>query len=180
MDSLSKSEVESQLDSRIVVDLLRQFHTFEPGAYDSAAATLLGLPKEPLIDVLSGLVKGIDPELRCDAAYILLKIDAKRAVPLVLPLLADPDSAVRWNTCGLLHDRGDERATEGLVKLLREDPDAGTRHIAAWALGACGDARALPALEVAAATDDGEDYEGRTVSEAAVGALFEIKARFNV
>lgn len=168
---------EKSIDQQFIVELLLQYHNFEPGAAESARETLLAFPKASLIDVLSSIVMETDPTLRVDAAETLLRLDPALTIPIVLPLLADSDRSVRWNTCGLLHDWGDHRATEGLVKLLREDGDGGVRHIAAWALGACGDKSALPALEYAAATDEGEDFEGRPVCLAAADAVAEIKAR---
>jgi HEAT repeat protein len=130
-----------------------------------------------VVEELGGLLKGRDPDLRCDAAEALLRIDANQTLELVLPLLTDPISSVRWNTCGLLHDFGDQRAIPLLVAVLRNDPEADVRGMAAYALSEIGDPSALEALRQAAQSDDGTDYEGRRVCDAATDAIANILAR---
>jgi HEAT repeat protein len=126
-----------------------------------------------LVDILNT----DDPDMRCDAAEALLRIDPSQAVDMVLPLLGDSDMTVRWYTCGLLHDFGDSRAIPSVVKLLRTDPEGRVRHVAAFALGAIGNSTALPALKEAVDSDDGADHEGRPVREMAEEAMEEIMKR---
>jgi hypothetical protein len=61
--------------------------------------------------------------------------------------------------------------------LLTEDESGDNRYIAAWALGAVGAPSALPALQHAAASDDGTDREGRPVRDAALEAIDLILSR---
>jgi HEAT repeat protein len=118
-----------------------------------------------------------DVSIRCDAAEALVRIEAQTGVDLVIPLLSDFDSSVRWHTCGLLHDFGDERAVKPLIKVLLEDSEGDVRLAAAYALEKIGDATALPALQWAQQYDQGADYEGRLVSEVAAEAIRGILAR---
>ena len=138
---------------------------------------LEALDRGAVIRELVGLLNERDLELRCDAAESLLRIDSDQTIDRVLPLLTDPESTVRWATCGLLHDFGDQRATPALVTVLLNDPEADVRLMAAYALGEIGDHTVLPALRQAAQLDDGEDYEGRRVRDAATEAIESICAR---
>src|SRR5262249_26693131 len=91
-----------------------------------------------------------------------------------LPLLDDPDVAVRWNACGCLHDFGDERAIVPLIRVLQGDPDAQVRGSAAYALGGISSPAAIPALLAAMESDHELDMHGHSASSCAVGALDDI------
>ncbi len=82
-----------------------------------------------------------DVDVRCGAVTALLFVDTNQAMPLVLPMLGDPDSIVRWHTGGCLHDFTDDRAIGPLIGVLRGDPDPGVRGNAAYALGGIGSPR---------------------------------------
>ena len=97
-----------------------------------------------------------------------------RTRTLILPLLEDASSMVRWYVCGLLHDRGDERAVGPLVRRLKSDTDPQVRANAAYALGGIGSGAAVPALKEAVARDHEIDALGYTASGAARDALAEI------
>ncbi len=160
-----------------VTSWLAELHIFEPGAREKAIATLKALDRGAVIRELVGLLNSRDLELRCDAAESLLRIDSDQTIDLVLPLLTDSESTVRWNTCGLLHDFGDQRAIPLLVPVLLNDPEADVRLMAAYALSEIGDHSALTALRQASQSDDGTDYEGRRVRDAAAEAIESILAR---
>lgn len=164
------------IDSQRITSLLSEFHSFEPGARERAVLALQQIDREPSIGIMAGLLTSPDPELRCDAAEGLLRVDPKRTLDLVLPLLADPNSAVRWNTCGLLHDFGDARAVPSLISVLTNDSEADVRLMAAFALETIGDTSALPALRRAAQLDEGTDREGRRVCDAATEAIEKISS----
>jgi HEAT repeat protein len=157
--------------------LLAEFHSFEPGARENAISTLQALDREAVLRELTGFLNSRDPDLRCDAAEALLRIDSDQTINLALPLLSDPISTVRWNTCGLLHDFGDERAIPLLVQVLLNDPEADVRLMAAYALSEIGDQSALSALRQVSQWDDGIDYEGRRVRDAATEAIENVLAR---
>jgi len=156
---------------------LAEFHSFEPGAREKAVLTLKALDRGAVIRELGRLLNRRNLELRCDAAEALLRIDANQTIDRVLPLLTDPISTVRWTTCGLLHDFGDQRAIPLLVQVLLNDREADVRHSAAYALGEIGDRSTLSALRQASQLDDGTDYEGRRVRDMATEAIERILAR---
>ncbi len=156
---------------------LAPLHRFEPGAREEAISTLRALDREAVIRELTGLLNDRDPESRCDASEALLLIDADQAIDRIPPLVTDPVSAVRWNTCGLLHDFGDRRAIPMLVQVLLGDPEGDVRLMAAYALGEIGDHTAVSALRQASQSDDGTDHEGRRVRDAAAEAAERIVAQ---
>jgi HEAT repeat protein len=165
------------IDKALLLRLLAEFHNFDRGARESAISALKEFPRQEVVDLLANVLTSDDSQLRCDGAEALIKVDPAYAVALVIPLLKDPDGDVRWHACGLLHDCGDRRASEPLVRVLMEDPEGDVRLAAAWALGTVGDASALPALAHAVESDNGMDYEGRSVREAAAAATTEILQR---
>ena len=84
-------------------------------------------------DLLAAQLTDNDPEVRCEACKSVLFIRTERSVDLVLPLLNDPTTVVRWFTCGALHDFGDERAIDPLVERMKDDSDPQVRGTAAYA-----------------------------------------------
>jgi HEAT repeat protein len=177
MTSSARDSTCEPIGTRRVTSLLAEFHSFEPGAREKAVLTLKALDRGAVIHELSGLLNTRNLELRCDAAEALLRIDSNQTIDLVLPLLTDPASTVRWNTCGLLHDFGDKRAIPLLVQVLLNDPEADVRLMAAYALGEIGDGSALSALRQASQLDDGADDEGYRVRDVATEAIESVLAR---
>ena len=141
-----------------------------------AIAELRRLGRAPLRDALARLLSADDPELRCQAALAAVLADVPDAQEFVLPLLEDVSSTVRWFTCGLLHDRGDERAVAAPVGRLKSDVDPQVRVVAADALGEIGSPAAIPALKEAAARDHEVDQLGFTPSDSAQAALAAIES----
>lgn len=129
---------------------------------------------ERLFPVLVDLLRGADVEIRCKSCEAIYWIDRHRGLDLVLPLLNDPESVVRWNTCGCLHDFRDARAIEPLIDRLKHDPDPHVRGTAAYALGGIGSPEAIPALVETVRSDHEADQLGYTPSWCAAGALDEI------
>jgi HEAT repeat protein len=76
-----------------------------------------------------------DPGVRCQTCTAILVNGAQKGIDLVLPALNDPDSLVRWQVCGLMHDFGDDRAVKPLIARMREDPNPQVRGTAAYAFG---------------------------------------------
>src|SRR5262249_48180509 len=111
------------------------------------------------------------------AAQAILWIDERQGIGFVLPLLDDEDSTVRWCVCGLMHDFGDKRAVGKLIERLKTDPDPQVRVNAAWALGAIGNAAAIPALIKTMQNDHGVDQLGYSPSSSAKDALEEIRSK---
>jgi HEAT repeat protein len=127
-----------------------------------------------MFPLLVPVLIGPDSEARCAACEAVLRIDAPRAIELVLPLLNDPDITVRWQACGCLHDFGDERAIVPLIQVLQSDPDPQVRNTAAYALGGIGTPAAIPALLAAVESDHELDELGYSTSSCAMTALDDI------
>lgn len=106
-----------------------------PEAREQAVAEMCSAGADRLFPLLVQRLTGPDSEARCAACEAVLRIDAPRAIELVLPLLDDPEVAVRWQASGCLHDFGDERTIGPLIRVLQGDPDAMVRGTAAYALG---------------------------------------------
>src|SRR5262245_40198656 len=73
---------------------------------DRAVAAMRDAGADALFPLLTPMLSG-DPEARCTACEAILRIDAKCGLELVLPLLSDPDVAVRWYACACLAELGD-------------------------------------------------------------------------
>ena len=106
-----------------------------------------------------------------------MNIDTRQTLDLVLSLLDDPDSEVRWTICYWLCDDGDFRAIGPLIKILKEDNNVNVCTQAAIALGASGDSRARDVLIWAKEHDFEIDFHGHTVSHAATIALQNLDER---
>jgi HEAT repeat protein len=143
---------------------------------DAAVAELRALG-DALHPALAEALRHPEPFQRCLAgnAARFAGLDGWREV--VLALLDDPDSSVRWYGCGLLYDAGDERAVAALVDRLQADPSPGVRVIAADALGRIGSLAAISALERAAERDHEVDPLGFTPAGSAREALGAIRRR---
>lgn len=146
---------------------------------ERAQRELLGFAGSEVIEVLSEIMlSDPDPEMQGYAARTLVEIAPERASELIVPLLESPEPILREDICGLLSNCGDEKATMPLMEVLQNDRDADARFLAAFALGKIGDRRAIPALEWARQHDDGIDFDGHRVRNAAEDAISEILARY--
>jgi HEAT repeat protein len=174
-----------------VLELLRKLLVYDLDVQQNARQQLYRLDREPTIRVLSAVLADEnpeDPELRYRAAGLLARLDPKRAATLLIPCLKSRDplmrseacgllSTMRSEACGLLSTCDDQEATVPLMDVMRNDPKASTRMLAAFALGKVGDRRAITALQWVEQHDSGTDWEGRHVSDAATDAIREILAR---
>jgi HEAT repeat protein len=142
-----------------------------------ARKELQAIDRDVVLKVVESLLSNDSSDLRANAAEALLRLDPYENLPKVLVLLDDVDETVRWFVCGLLHDFGDTRAAPRLSKALAEDSSALVRLTATYALAKMGDRMSLPALRKAVEFDRGQDYEGRTVKDAAAEAINEINRR---
>jgi HEAT repeat protein len=141
---------------------------------NAAVAAMRAEGAEQLFPLLVPMLTSSDPEERCTACEAVLWIDEHRAIELVLPQLDDPDITVRWNACGCLHDFGDERAIQPLIRVMQGDPDAQVRGTAAYALGGIGGESAIPALLAVMESDHERDIHGHSPSSTAASALDDI------
>lgn len=111
------------------------------------------------------------------AAKVLFEIDRDQGMAALMRMLVAAEPWRRYDGCGLLHDLGDVRAQEALMRLAANDPDAGVRAIACWALGAVGDEQAIPILRKIAETDKAWDELGDSVAVEAELAASKILVR---
>lgn len=129
------------------------------------------LGSESVKQVLVAALPILAPEFRAYSAEVLLRLNLQDSVEHVVPLLSEPDTELRYYVCGLLSNYGDKTAVQPLIDVLRNDPDADVRGIAAFALGKIGDRRAIPVLRKAQQEDDAVGSEGHRVSRIAEEAL---------
>jgi hypothetical protein len=141
---------------------------------DRAIADMRAAGVDNLLPLLVPMLTDLNVEARCTGCEAVLALDARRGLELVLPLLQDPDVAVRWYTCECLREFGDDRAVAPLLATLQTDEDAQVRGTAAGALGRLGGPAVIPALLAAMATDHELDIHGHSASHCAAMALDDI------
>lgn len=138
---------------------------------DAVVADLRRLDQQVLLFVLAEMLSNQDEDFRCDIAEVMMLVNPEMSMPILLSLLDDPSSVLRWHICGLLHDFGDSRAIKPLIKVALEDNDPQVRSQACYALGQIGDAEALRALRQIQLHDHAEDMQGFKVSDVATLAI---------
>ncbi len=111
-----------------------------------------------------------DETLRSCAAQTLRRLEAREAVPALLPLTADPDAQARMAAAALLRDLGEREQARAFVPLLR-DGNPTVRSIAVHALSRFGAKEAVPDLRSLLRDESGD------VRWWAVRALADLGAR---
>jgi hypothetical protein len=161
-----------------IVNLLRRWGD---GFKDENAPEILALRQyniEQITKAMTAILAFAEEDVRFHAVdAIPYLVCGEVVIDLLLPYLNDPNRILRWVLCELFHGFPDARVVLPLAKLLEADIDPNVRVVAAEALFAVGDERAIPALVHAAEHDDGKDFEDRTVSYAARQALLAIEKR---
>jgi len=144
-----------------------------PGAEvrDEVIARMRSAGSSTLFPILSRFLEDPDCEIRCIAAEAIFHIDGVAGVPLLLPLLGDPEWVVRVEICGLMHDIADRRAVQALIHAMKTDPNPMVRNTATYGLGGIGDPVAIPALIETLDTDHELDELGHTAGGCAATAL---------
>lgn len=135
--------------------LLKVLEESEPEAVVSALETLAEQGKK----IVPKLCEALHNEKACYWACLLIERigpEAKEAVPHLIDCLDREEPEVRIEVLLALASIGkDSRvAQDKVIKILQNDPYEGVRYAAAFALGRLGDAKAIPALEAAANSDD--------------------------
>lgn len=118
----------------------------------TAAATLLRMEDTRMLDsaALASIAASSNPELRRRAALAAGRIRDPRGLPVVVRLLADPDTAVAATGAFALGVLGDTSAVPALVPLVTPQRAAAAPTVAgeaATALGRLGTARGRAAVE---------------------------------
>lgn len=162
-------------------NLLEDLHSGHVEKFTAAVDILRNIddPRSQfLISEITPLLNHVNPEIRCDSIELLLLISPSKTIDLVLPLLADPVDFVRNCVCQELefHEYYDKKVVEPLINSLLHDPFNDVRYKAAVLLGKIGDNKARQALEWVYKNDNGENYEGDSISARAKWALDELRS----
>lgn len=163
-------------DKKTILDIFDLLHK-TPETRAVAIAKLRAFERQETMRELGELFAHENQDTVCDAARITMMLDSKQGTKAVVSLMKHPSGTVRWCACSLFHDYasacdlGDGVVLKELVNALLADQKDNVRLMAADALGNIGDLAALPALQHAAENDKGEDWEGRTVADAARRAI---------
>ena len=121
------------------------------------------------------LLSNSSAEVRCYAARAILLVEKSQGINIVLSLIEDEETIVRWDICGLMHDFGDEQAIDPLIERMKSDPDPQVRATAAYALGGIGSPLAISALQETARDDHEVDMHNFSPSDCAKVALHNIE-----
>jgi HEAT repeat protein len=130
-------------------------HDMDPNVRGEAARSLSVVGSEATTRPLIMALSDPDPQVRVSAALALGSLTNELAFATLLARLGDVDEQpdVRGAAAEAVASYRDKRALAPLLAALR-DPAAEVRFWAVFALGALGDASALPELERLEATDD--------------------------
>jgi len=109
------------------------------------AAVLAFLPAPFVIDMLQGLMRDEEDQVRSRAVQSLTELDGVDTFPLLLEALNDTNSDVRWIAARALIDVDTAATVNALIRLLT-DEDKEVGRVAAEGLGRRGDQRAVPLL----------------------------------
>lgn len=112
-----------------------------------------------------------DLDAQCDIAYLMACLGLAVAKRCNDMLLLDQDENVRCTACRNLPIIGGRDSLASLVRLLQSDPSGSVRYLAVDGIGAIGDTSTVHALQVAANSDTGCDYEGNRVHDNALKVL---------
>jgi HEAT repeat protein len=108
------------------------------------AALALGQMGSAVIPDVMDLMKDQKPSVRCAAIRAAQDLRDTRLIEPLIEKLVDPETAVRRMAAEALAHYRDRRATNSLIRLLRDEVEVAAA--AAYALGNIGDAAAIPAL----------------------------------
>lgn len=133
-DDLKTETIDSEIDSPL--DLMDSSEEVKPD------------PEEML-----PLLASSDPQQRTIAARAFCEIQDERAIPHLINLLQEPCPLIRVSAAYALGRNPSADAVESLIERLDRDWNGYVRKGVVWALGNCGDRRALEPLLDALKTD---------------------------
>jgi HEAT repeat protein len=136
------------------------------------AAEALSRSGKPVVDLLIGMLKDEDPEVRAKAVAPLGRSDEARAVEFVIQALQDADVDVRTAAASALGQSGNIRAVEPFIEA-RDSKDFWVRMHVAEASGAIGDVRAVEPL-IGMLRD--KNWQVQMEAAKALGEIGDIKA----
>lgn len=164
------------IDGDNVSRLLQLLYT-KPGINSTVTAALRAVNFHDLLPVLDKLTESADSEERYLATEGLFLVNRKVSLYWVVKLLADAESDNRCAAIRFLAEFKLARLAIHIASALQSDPDSRVRYLAAVTLGDVGDCDVLGVLRHAVAEDDGVDFEGRPIREAAAQAISDIEGR---
>jgi GNAT superfamily N-acetyltransferase len=129
------------------------------------------------VQCLDKLFHSSDEDIRSNAVELLVYLKGPESLPWIEECLNDEDLGFRCAGCSFLAELDCPEAVSRLIRCLREDPSDGVRYSAVNALERCGDMSVIATLREAAENDQGTDYEGRLISDAALEAIERITER---
>ena len=173
----AQSDESREEDVKALLGLIREFKSSKKERSTPAYRQLATIDRTKLLVLLDEILASDDDNSKCDAALVLLTFEARESLSKVLLLLEDDQEFVRYFICGLIHDLGDMRATEPLMRLATNDRSIGVRMMACYALGGVGSADAIPVLQWIEENDNGVIEDGRRVAEDAHEAIEAIEFR---
>ena len=161
LEGLGPEITDPHLRSRVANSLIGCLSDVSAAVRRAASKAMAGVAGEEERDQLLAIMDQADPEVRKGISAALNRIGADPQWVLLLNGLIDVNIMVRIDTAEKLGSVGSgmsdtsqrQRIVKALIHSLREDGQFGVRIAAAAALGAIGDASAIPALQEAAERD---------------------------
>lgn len=163
------------------VDIMLLLRQWDDGLQQAETSSLIQLRQydpQDISSALSAILRYAEDDMRLiavDAAPHLVPREVM--IDLLLPGLSDARSSVRWSICKVFQKNPDPRVIQPVLSVLQMDENPHVRVAAIDVLCEVGDAQSLPVLAYAMEHDRGENYEGRTVAQAAEEAIAAIQKR---
>ncbi len=140
----ASAEALSEGDERSVYPLIKALRDENFGVQDAAMRSLMEIKSESTAYMVLPLLR--ENAFLRNTAIMIIKEVGKVAVPLLGPLLKDPDDDIRKFALDLIHDIKYCDFAEDLVDLLKNDPNPNVRAAAAKTIGAINYKEAVPEL----------------------------------
>ncbi|MGV3587027.1 MAG: peptidylprolyl isomerase [Adhaeribacter sp.] len=123
---------------------------------DATLRQIYTLQDERKADEIVSFLKHESPQYRQQAALALASVQAKETIPILMPLLADKEPAVRRAAAYALGQIGDAAAEDGLIKYSTLEKTAYVHAEITEALGKCATQKGLNYLTSFTPTNDTE------------------------
>jgi HEAT repeat protein len=131
----------------------------------------MAMATENSVEMLEALLRDASPQVRCNAAEALIRVEGEQGIPKLLFLLEDSEPLVRWFVSGILYSWGNASFLERFMDSALHDEDANVRSVAILGLGKFGTLETIPLLEEIRTKDTGVDDYDWKLSDV---ALYEI------
>ena len=162
-------------DSTIVRDLANRFDNAAPSERQAVLISFGLLDAESQAPRIVRALRDESAAVRANAAWALGRLEVKTTAAPLVASMRDQSDLVRAAGVVAFGHLGVPDSIETLIRVMRTDPSAEVRRVAAWALGELQHRGAASALVQTLASDKDED-----VREMAVWALANANARESV